>query len=88
MYFPLQFVKYKSSHSRDLSSLISKKGEGCGDTSSTSKDKTEEEWLISLCRQTNEVVESPLKVLYLDPPTKKELSKSVNAKLEKLTSGV
>ena len=33
----------KSAYSRDLSSLISKKGEGCGDTSSTSQEKMKEE---------------------------------------------
>ena len=35
----------KSAHSRALSSVISKKGERCGDTSSTSKGKMEEEGL-------------------------------------------
>ena len=34
-------LNYKSAHPRDLSSLISKKGEECGDTSSTSEEKAE-----------------------------------------------
>ena len=60
-------------HSKDLSSLISKKGEGCGDPSSTSEEKTEEEGALSPCCQTSEIVEPPLKVLCLNPPAKKEL---------------
>ena len=79
-------LNYKSAHSRDLLSLISKKGEVYGDTSSTPEEKMEEEGLLSPCHQTNEDVEPPLKVLCLDPPIKKELNKSVNAKLEEITS--
>ena len=60
-------------HSKDLSSLISKKVEGCGDPSSTSEKKTEEEGVLSPCCQTSELVAPPLKVLCLNPPAKKEL---------------
>ena len=34
-------IRVQSAHSRDLSSLISKNGEGCGDTSPTSEEKME-----------------------------------------------
>ena len=81
-------LKYRSTHFRHLPSLISKKGEGCGDTSSMSEVKMEEECLLSPCRQTREVVEPPLKVLCLDHPAKKEFNKNVDAKLEEITSKI
>ena len=78
-------LKYTSTHSRHLSSLISTKGAGCGDTSSISEVKMEEERLLSPCRVTSEVVEPPLKVLCLDCPAKREFNKTVDAKLEEVT---
>ena len=48
-------IRVRSAHSGDLSSLISKNGEGCGDTSPTSEEKMEEEGLLSLCHQASKV---------------------------------
>ena len=59
-------LKCRSTHSRHLSSLISKKGDGCGDTSSISEVKMEEKRLLSPCCQTSKVVEPPIKVTCLE----------------------